>query len=59
MKGKPGFKTSRNEPDAEPVFRKRRGKLVQVPPEWVGHIVHKQTRNERQPVKRRTRKEKP
>jgi hypothetical protein len=57
MKGKPGFQTPRNQPDAQPVFRVRRGKKVQVPPEWMGHTVHEQTKQKRQPVSRRTRKE--
>ena len=25
------------------VFRERRGKLVEIPPEWVGHTVSRQT----------------
>lgn len=24
-------------------FRKRRGKVVEIPPEWVGKVTHKQT----------------
>jgi len=57
MKGKPGFQTCRNQPDAEPVYRIRRGKKVQVPPKWVGHTVHEQKKRRRQPVSQRTRKE--
>jgi hypothetical protein len=32
-------------------FRKRRGKLVEIPPEWVGKTVHPQTIRKR-PSKR-------
>jgi uncharacterized cupin superfamily protein len=41
------------------VFRVRKGKLVEVPPEWVGKIPHQQTIRKRNQVKRRTRKNKP
>lgn len=40
------------------VYRKRRGKLVMIPPKWVGQVVHKQTKNKRNPISRRTRKTK-
>lgn len=32
-------------------FRKRRGKLVEIPPEWVGHTTHPQSIRKR-PSKR-------
>jgi hypothetical protein len=38
--------------------RIRRGKLVEIPPKWRGQVTHKQTRNKRQPIHRRTRKNK-
>lgn len=38
-----------------PVYRTRRGKVVQVPPEWVGHFPTRATKRKRNPVKRRTR----
>lgn len=28
-------------------YRKRRGKLVEIPPEWVGKVTHKQTMRKR------------
>lgn len=28
-------------------YRMRRGKLVEIPPEWVGKITHKSTRRKR------------
>lgn len=28
-------------------YRKRRGQLVEIPPEWVGKTTHKQTRHKR------------
>ncbi len=28
-------------------FRMRRGKLVEIPPEWVGKTTHKQTKRKR------------
>ena len=37
--------------------RMRRGKLVEIPEEWQGKTLHKQTKNKRQSVSRRTRKE--
>lgn len=40
------------------VYRWRRGKLVEIPPQWIGKTTYKRTRNKRQPVKRRTRKNK-
>jgi hypothetical protein len=39
-------------------YRKRRGKYVLIPEEWVGKTVHKQTKNKRNPISRRTRKNK-
>ena len=44
------------------VFRYRRGKLVQVPPQWVGRITTKETirqRNSKQIHKRRRGPPKP
>lgn len=40
------------------VYRYRKGKLVQIPPEWVGKIPHAQTMNKRKSRRggRRTRK---
>jgi hypothetical protein len=35
--------------------RMRRGKLVEIPPEWRGKTLHAQTRRKRQPINRRTR----
>lgn len=29
------------------VFRQRRGKWVEIPPEWVGQTVHAQTKDKR------------
>ena len=37
------------------IFRVRRGKLVEIPPEWVGKVTHPQTKKKRQTVSRRTR----
>lgn len=34
-------------PDPKPVFRERRGKVVEVPPEWVGVVTSDQTKNKR------------
>lgn len=39
-------------------YRIRRGKLVEIPPEWVGKTVFEQTKRKRLPLTRRTRKEK-
>ena len=43
--------------DGQRTHRMRRGKLVEIPPEWRGHTLHEQTKRKRNPVKRRTRKE--
>ena len=39
-------------------YRFRRGKMVRIPDEWVGQVVHKQTRKKRLPSSRRTRSSK-
>jgi hypothetical protein len=39
-------------------FRMRRGKLVEVPIEWIGQVPNNNTMAKRQPIKRRTRKNK-
>jgi hypothetical protein len=39
-------------------FRMRRGKLVEVPAEWVGKVPDNNTKAKRQPISRRTRKSK-
>lgn len=39
-------------------YRERDGILVQIPDEWVGKTLHQQTKNKRQSVSRRTRKNK-
>lgn len=39
-----------------PTFRIRRGKVVQVPQEWVGHVLYDQTKNKRK--SKRTKKHK-
>lgn len=38
-------------PKREAVFRTRRGKVVEVPPEWVGQFTTKQERKKRQRTK--------
>jgi hypothetical protein len=38
--------------------RMRRGRLVEIPEAWRGKVTHDQTKRKRQPVKRRTRKNK-
>lgn len=43
--------------DGKP-HRKRRGKWVEIPAEWFGHKLDKQTRRKRNTVSRRTRKSK-
>lgn len=39
-------------------FRKRRGIWVEVPLEWLGHVPDNNTKAKRQPISRRTRKNK-
>lgn len=40
------------------MYRLRRGKWVQIPPEWIGKIPTKATMRKRHSVSRRTRKNK-
>ena len=39
-------------------YRMRRGKLVQIPAEWVGKVTHPQSIRKRNEVSRRTRSSK-
>jgi len=39
-------------------YRKRRGELVEIPPEWVGQVTYPQTIKKRNEVSRRTRSSK-
>lgn len=52
--GKPQFKIVY---DGQKTTRVRRGKVVEIPEEWRGHVTRQQTIRKRQPVSRRTRKE--
>ena len=36
-------------------YHKRRGKLIEIPKEWVGNVTHPQTIKKRNSISRRTR----
>lgn len=53
--GRPQFKITY---DGMKTTRVRRGKIVEIPAVWRGHVTHDQTIRKRQTISRRTRKEK-